>query len=191
VLGRGIVSVGSRICQGLGWLADGTVTPMNVEVEIDGVRFNVGDELRRDPSDACDGGSRADSPEWSLDGEWIAFLASARGELGIDGLSSPWSLILMRPDGTDRQAVLADLEFPLGVAIDASGGRVAISATRHAMEGTWIVDRETGASALVCACLAQGLAFSPRADQLALSETVTPFQESTAVVIFDLIDDDP
>jgi hypothetical protein len=139
---RGIVSAGSRICQGLGWIEGGSWTPMANAVP--GTSASLGEDLLREGGD-CAPLVLADAPAWSDDGSWIALAASpdAIGR-GSGRLDTAWSIYTMASGG---DGVPVELVTGVGhvqaVAISPDGSSVAFAGTVGGASGTFLVDRES------------------------------------------------
>jgi hypothetical protein len=164
---EGIASVGSGICQGLGWIRDDRVVPIDIEVGSGDSRFALGEDLLRTGTD-CDDFGRADAPAWSANGSWIYFLASPPAGSGVRRLDAGWDLYAMDATELQPRRLLGPITYPLAVAASANGSSVAFSGDlAPSGEGVWVVDRETGSPRRLCACQADALAFSSDGESLA------------------------
>ncbi|CAN5689590.1 hypothetical protein BH18CHL1_BH18CHL1_03940 [soil metagenome] len=76
-LEEGWFSAGSLICEGIGGLVDGNVEYLDhVVLEEGDAKYSLGDTLRTLDGPNCPGAPRAGWPDWSPDGQVVAFLAS-------------------------------------------------------------------------------------------------------------------
>jgi hypothetical protein len=184
---EGIASVGSGICQGLGWIRDGKVVAMEVEVGTGDERFAIREDLLR-TSDDCDDLGRADAPAWSADGRWIAFLATPPSGVGIGRLDMPWDLYTMEVDQLEARPVVESIGFPLAVALNADGSLVAFSGNLSGFgQGTWLVVRDIGVVRGICSCSTGALAFNGEGTSIAAVTSSSVPLTPRRVMVFSLL----
>lgn len=182
---RGIVSAGSRICQGLGWVDPSGVEP--IDILVPGTAARLGDDLRRSAGD-CQDLMRADSPAWSANGEWLALAASPDSIGRSDRLRAPWNLYMMEVGTTDLHLLVQGVESAQGIAISPDGLLVTFSGSTVGESGMFLVDRVSGAIVRLDETPAYVAAFSPEGSRIVALRSPSDVR-LTDVAIFSLASD--
>jgi hypothetical protein len=171
----GYFGTGSRICDGI-LSFDAARTEFPNIVASDGSRsFSIGENLKPRPGDCTSGQARA--PDWSHDGETLAFLAatSTIGVHGFERLDAPYDLYI-----SDLQTA-ATTRIPLGV-IDPADLRWAPDDKTIAFVGDlhgsgrslWILDVGNHVTRLLAQGIEGGISWSPDGRDLVALKSIDP-----------------
>lgn len=88
---------------------------------------------------------QAAQPDWSPDGEHIAFVAAdEQGLQGIAQLDAEFAVYVARSDGIEIRALVTGLHYPSGMAWSPDGRWLVVSGRFARDEGLWLIDSTTG-----------------------------------------------
>ncbi len=173
-LARTIISVGSRICEGIAELTSDDLAPLDVVVRDGGRSFNLTDQVLDQGSD-CSRHGIATTPDWSPDGSTLAFLASvdAIGQDGTSRLDARMGLYLWT-DETTVEPILSGLRDVGRIAWSPDSRFIAFGGNiDDAGRGTWLFEVATGDLTRVSVAEAITLAWAPNGRSLAITHSRT------------------
>lgn len=178
---RGLISIGSGICQGIQLIDSGGLRPIDLNVADGGHQFNLADEFTQTGSD-CSATGRASLPAITKDGSQVAFVASPRsvGLEGADRLDAPSSIFVADAALTKATGVLSDVTDIGAIAWSPNGKRLAFSGTvGNSGRGLWLLDTVSRTTTLVSHVQLSEIAWSPDGSQIAGldSPTGTPVRK--------------
>jgi hypothetical protein len=162
--------------------------PLDLEVDIDGQRFKVGQDLTATP-DRCPSGGRAGHPAYSPDGRSLAFMASANGtSAGQDLLDLPWAIFVTDEDGSPTP-VFEGVRYPGELIWLSDGETLVFSGELGGRRGVWQVDRDGSGLALLADAGAYRLSPAPDGGALVALVATTDSEGTNEVVLLDLPSD--
>jgi hypothetical protein len=168
-LSEGAVSLGNRVCEGLGSIRDGRVEPMQLRIQDGNQSFGVADIFPPGQED-CTSTGLADQAAWDPAGSRLALLAStaAIGVSGTDRLHVPWTLYVAEGDGGVRRVVSA-IRDPNQIAWDLAGRWIAFggSVGEHGT-GTWAAEIDGDRLIRLSSRRADWLSWSPDGRELVI-----------------------
>jgi hypothetical protein len=189
-LQRGLFSHSSHICARIRGLNRDGVADFPITITHGGVPVRVDGPLTAEPGGDCGGEIRSDLPDWSPDGETIAFFASPQSlaKSGFSRLDQPWNLYLVSAaSGGPARRVVQDVVEPHELRWSPDGRWLAY-VTAGEDGGGWLYSPEEGLHRFASDPLL-GLAWSPDGDKI-LALRPLPGDQSTDqdLVVFDVSD---
>jgi len=188
---RGLFSVTSSICAGIGAMTRDRIVDLSLAIVVDGRSHRLDEDLRSPGSADCSNEIKADLPAWSPDGSRIAFLASpqAIGVGGFGRLDAPWNLYLVGADDDRPVPVLGGLVEPRRLVWSPSGRFLAYSGqVTGRWTGIWLYSVASRQLQRLATGSFPALAWSPSGSQIAAVHDLTSAgaKQSTEILIFDL-----
>jgi WD40 repeat protein len=146
--------------------------------------FWLDDSFHADPSSDADEArsGRADQPEWSPDGQTIAFLAEAQS-IGVQGfarLKVPYDLYFMNPDGSHIRKVLPGVDS--GVAWSPDSRYVAFDR----QSGIWISRVGSKRAVRIASKSMDSIVWSPDGRSLAGIRSLHDDEDQQEIVLLDV-----
>lgn len=169
---KGLFSVSSGLCAGIGAMTRQSVVDLPLTVEAAPGRFYlVQEDVFALGSADCSNEILADLPAWSPDGTRIAFLASP-GAIGRGGFSrpdAPWNLYLVGPAEVNPVVKLQGLLQPHDLAWSPDSRWLALSGKVNGRDdGLWLYELGSGRLRQVASGVFDVIAWSPNGSQIAV-----------------------
>ncbi|HEV8516917.1 MAG TPA: hypothetical protein VGQ47_04720 [Candidatus Limnocylindrales bacterium] len=160
-------------------------TPLNLEVVVDGQRFEAGQDITATP-DHCPSGGRAARPAYSPDGRTLAFMASANGAtVGQDLIDVPWTTFVSHDDGP-ALPVLGGVRYPGDMVWLSDGSTLVFAGNLGGRQGLWRVTSAGSELTLLAKINALHMALAPDGTQLVALLAPAAGKTTNDVVIVDL-----
>jgi len=189
---RGLFSVTSGICAGIGAMTRQSVVDLALSIEVAGQAHLVQEHLHALGAADCSTEIRADLPAWSPDGLHVAFLASPQslGQSGFSRTDAPWNIYLVGPSEQQPILTLGGLVDPLALAWSPDSQWLAFSGdVSNRGNGLWIYGVGTHELRRLTAGTFLSLAWSPNGSQIAAVHdlgVVSTALFNTELRVFDL-----
>jgi hypothetical protein len=172
------------LCATLYRRSDAGDDPVDIEVQIDGRRVPLGEDLAMS-EDRCTHLGNADLPTFSPDGSRLAaFAASVEREPSMRRIDQPWSLVMLT--NHEAKAVLGGLRYPLGLTWIAPD-KVAFTAEMYGRRGLWTAAADGRQLTLVSDLPVAEISADAAGRVIALSDANSD-ASSSEVLLFDLSD---
>ena len=172
-LDRGLLVLGSRICDTLVWISRAGMEYPDLEIS-DGDRAFRLDHLGEDELD-CESTGQAGYPAWSPRDDTIAFFASVDA-IGLSGPARgdvPHDLYLADVELRHAEAVVEDVMEPRGLTWSPDGSSLVFAGGYSGTTGLWLLRTGETTPELLAATPADRVVWSPDGDELAIAVDVT------------------
>ena len=189
---RGLYSVTSSICAGIGAMNRQRVVDFPLAIVVGGRSHQLDEDLLSPGSADCSNEIKADLPAWSPDGSQIAFLASPQviGSGGFSRSDAPWNLYLVGADEEQPVPVLSGLVHPQSLFWSPDGKSLAYAGEVEGRgEGVWLFNVATRELRTLVAGRYMALAWSHDGSQVAVVRDLGPvgaFPPNTEVDLLNL-----